>query len=83
MCLFFRWRFSLLSTDGIRYSFREIFDLTIALKHKKVINDIVKEVAVVTYYNHAPFEGGEILFKDAEGNYVKVVGWLVKYQEVG
>ena len=48
-----------------------------------MVDYAVEEESVVTHYDQASLELGEVILEDAEGHDVEVVGRLVEYQEVG
>ena len=66
----------------LRISAREILYNAVALHHEQVLGYIVQEIAVVADNNQAPLEFREVFFKNPERHDVKVVGGLVKDEEI-
>ena len=62
---------------------REIAYYSVALENEQMVYHLIHEISVVTHYDNAAREVLKILLKHLERLYIKVVGGLIEYQEVG
>ena len=60
----------------------EVLYYAVAAEDKEMVNQAVQEMAVVAHYQKRPLELHQVLFKDFQSYYVKVVGRFIKNQEV-